>query len=281
MGQETVTYLTNIVICAILAGLMTHYWLRQGRSPAMRYWMLSAWVMTAADILFAARPELPPWIGRIAPTLLVTVGHAMLFLGVQQTAGQTRRVGLAATVCLLHAAGLVYFLLLDQPSNWRMVFNGLIWGGFSFASAWCLRRAPTFFWKPVVAPAMAFLLHGGFHALRIILASLFEMRGWANASEWLQIVGDLEVSFFMVALYVGLLVANLQLRHDELSSAHAELQTLSGLLPICAWCKKVRDDEGYWQQVEDYFASRSRITFTHGMCADCVDAMKAAKARVH
>ena len=130
------------------------------------------------------------------------------------------------------------------------------------------------FWNSPVAPANAFLLHGIFHAMRVILAILFAARGWTAAADSLQIIGDLEVSFFMVALFVSLLLANLQLRHEELSSAHAEVQALSGLLPICAWCKKVRNDEGYWQQVEDYFSSRSHIEFTHGMCTECIKVQK-------
>jgi hypothetical protein len=56
--------------------------------------------------------------------------------------------------------------------------------------------------------------------------------------------------------------------------AQAEVQTLSGLLPICAWCKKVRDDDGYWQQLEDYFSRRSGLKFTHGVCVDCLDKIK-------
>ena len=269
MGQETITYLTNIVIGTILAGLMTHYWWRQGKSAKMRYWMLSAWVMTAADIFFAARPELPYWAAKLIPTLLVTVGHAGLLLGAQRTAERPRQRKLMVGLILVHAGVLGYFLTLDQASTLRMVFNGIIWGGLSLASAWCLRRAQPVFWKSPVAPANAFLLHGLFHGLRVVLALLFSMRGWTDASASLQIIGDLEVSFFMVALFVSLLLANLQLRHEELSSAHAEVQALTGLLPICAWCKKVRDDDGYWQQVDDYFSSRSQIQFTHGMCADC------------
>ena len=274
MGQETVTYLTNIVIGCILAGLMTHYWLREGRSATMRYWMVAAWLMTLADVLFAARPALTPWIGRLAPTLLVTLGHAWLFLGTQRTAKVPRQWNLVAGVILLHAAGLVYFLQLDRHSSWRMVFNGVIWAALSLASAWSLRRASKFYWQPLVSPANAFLLHGVFHCLRVGLATLFAVRGWTAASASLEIVGDLEVSFFMVALFVSILIANLQLRHQELTSAHAEVQALSGLLPICSWCKKVRDDDGYWQQVEDYFATRSQIEFTHGMCADCLKAQK-------
>lgn len=278
MGQETITYLTNIVIGVILAGLLTHYWWRQGRSATMRYWMLSAWVMTAADVFFAARPELPHWAARLIPTMLVTIGHAGLFLGAQRMAELPRRWKTITGISLLHLALLAYFLTFAQPATWRMVGNGVVWGGLSLASAWCLHRARPVFWRSPVAPANAFLLHGLFHGLRVGLAILFGVRGWTAASASLQIIGDLEVSFFMVALFVSLLLANLQLRHEELSSAHAEVQALSGLLPICAWCKKVRDDEGYWRQVEDYFSSRSHIQFTHGMCTDCFKGQKIGKA---
>lgn len=173
------------------------------------------------------------------------------------------------------AAGLACFLWRTEHSGWRMVFNGLLWGGLSLASAWGLRRAAPYFFKPAFAPATIFLAHAVFHALRLGLATLFAVQGWDGAAAVLQIVGDLEVCCFMVALFAGILIANLQVRHDELSHAHAEVHTLSGLLPICAWCKKVRNDEGYWQQVEDYFACRSQITFTHGVCADCLDDQKA------
>ena len=55
----------------------------------------------------------------------------------------------------------------------------------------------------------------------------------------------------------------------QLQSALQELRTLSGLLPICAHCKKIRDDNGYWTQIEQYIRSHSRAEFTHGVCPDC------------
>lgn len=51
---------------------------------------------------------------------------------------------------------------------------------------------------------------------------------------------------------------------------HLKLKRLSGLLPICANCKKVRDDKGYWRQVEEYIAEHSDIIFSHGLCPGCV-----------
>ncbi|MCX6895826.1 MAG: PAS domain S-box protein, partial [Verrucomicrobia bacterium] len=56
---------------------------------------------------------------------------------------------------------------------------------------------------------------------------------------------------------------------EELQRAPAEVMTLSGLLPICASCKKVRDDSGYWNQIETYISKRSTATFSHGYCPDC------------
>jgi PAS domain S-box-containing protein len=56
----------------------------------------------------------------------------------------------------------------------------------------------------------------------------------------------------------------------ELQDALARVETLSGLLPICANCKKIRDDQGHWQSVEIYVKERSRASFSHGICPDCM-----------
>jgi hypothetical protein len=55
----------------------------------------------------------------------------------------------------------------------------------------------------------------------------------------------------------------------ELQEALAKIKTLRGLIPICASCKNVRDDQGYWQQVEVYIRDHSEAEFSHGLCPDC------------
>jgi PAS domain S-box-containing protein len=55
----------------------------------------------------------------------------------------------------------------------------------------------------------------------------------------------------------------------ELERALAQVKTLSGLLPICANCKKIRDDHGYWHQVEVYVRDHSQARFSHGLCPEC------------
>jgi PAS domain S-box-containing protein len=55
----------------------------------------------------------------------------------------------------------------------------------------------------------------------------------------------------------------------ELRGALSKVKTLSGLLPICASCKKIRDDKGYWKQIETYIRDRSEANFSHGICPEC------------
>ncbi len=62
----------------------------------------------------------------------------------------------------------------------------------------------------------------------------------------------------------------LQEKNRQLQQALNSVNTLSGLLPICAHCKKIRDDEGYWQDVEIYIRNHSGAVLSHGLCPDCV-----------
>ncbi len=64
---------------------------------------------------------------------------------------------------------------------------------------------------------------------------------------------------------------NLAERVRQLEEALASVKQLQGLLPICSYCKKVRDDQNYWQQVEEYVTDRSDVQFSHSICPSCYD----------
>jgi DNA-binding response OmpR family regulator len=66
------------------------------------------------------------------------------------------------------------------------------------------------------------------------------------------------------------LQAELARRVAELEEALRTVKTLQGLLPICCYCKKIRQDGDYWQTVEEYVSSNSQAEFTHGICPDCL-----------
>lgn len=60
-------------------------------------------------------------------------------------------------------------------------------------------------------------------------------------------------------------------KNGELESALAKVKELSGLLPICMMCKKIRDDTGYWNQLETYISLHSEALFSHGICPECFE----------
>jgi sigma-B regulation protein RsbU (phosphoserine phosphatase) len=60
-------------------------------------------------------------------------------------------------------------------------------------------------------------------------------------------------------------------RVEELEDALARVKQLQGMLPICSYCKQVRDDQNYWHKVETYISSHADIKFSHGICPDCYE----------
>jgi phosphoserine phosphatase RsbU/P len=63
----------------------------------------------------------------------------------------------------------------------------------------------------------------------------------------------------------------LSARVRELTDAVTQVRQLQGLLPICSYCKRIRDDQNYWQQVESYLSRHSEIRFSHGICPECYE----------
>ena len=68
---------------------------------------------------------------------------------------------------------------------------------------------------------------------------------------------------------------------NQLQEALAKVKTLSGLLPICASCKKIRDDKGYWNQIESYIRDHSDAEFTHSLCPECAKKLRSELKQYH
>jgi sigma-B regulation protein RsbU (phosphoserine phosphatase) len=99
----------------------------------------------------------------------------------------------------------------------------------------------------------------------------------AGANDYL--TKPVDLSELRARVHVGRQMVDLQTqlaeRVGQLEQALADVNSLRGLLPICCYCKKVRDGEDYWQEVEDYLANQSDVRFSHGVCPTCTATMKA------
>ena len=93
---------------------------------------------------------------------------------------------------------------------------------------------------------------------------------------FLLVVLLLPVLYFFVYRPLSNYVTNIKMLNAEkdevikkLNTALDEIKTLKGILPICASCKKIRDDKGYWNQIESYIKEHSEAEFSHGLCPEC------------
>jgi integral membrane sensor domain MASE1 len=92
---------------------------------------------------------------------------------------------------------------------------------------------------------------------------------WASPNESLLFLQIFMGTTAVMALTAAAVVSEHRKLVRKLREAFTHLKTLKGLLPICAWCKKIRNDQGYWQEVEAYVHEHSDAAFTHGICPDC------------
>lgn len=128
--------------------------------------------------------------------------------------------------------------------------------------AWALRQsAPVFFVQQEATPPV----FGLFHSLALTNRTVGMFCG---------LLGDDQTSGHDIATsLLSVLLGNCADALAGLQKTAAlkqEINTLSGLLPICAWCKKVRDDGGYWKQIETYLQARTQARFSHGVCPECM-----------
>jgi len=98
-------------------------------------------------------------------------------------------------------------------------------------------------------------------------------------------VENISVFLVLAGIFLSAFIAFFSVRHvlkvekallnqrNELQKALSEIKTLSGLLPICASCKKIRDDQGYWNQIELYIRDHTEAEFSHGLCPICAESL--------
>jgi hypothetical protein len=85
------------------------------------------------------------------------------------------------------------------------------------------------------------------------------------------------LSYSLVAVVTGRLKLAFQRERalrENLDLTVKNIKELEGLLPVCAWCKKVRNDEGYWEELEAYLEPRTKAAFSHGICPECAARLK-------
>ena len=169
----------------------------------------------------------------VAATLVVLIASGLWLLLPDQEL-------LISILIRLSAAALALFLTL-RFREWRILFL------VTMFVLMALRQVLTLLlWNKVIEPSAATRVLSEIPGLAVTVLALLS------------------------TIYLGAMLSrSKQIISDQADDLHA----LKELLPICSRCKKIRDDDGYWERIEDYLSAHSNTTFTHGLCGECAKEM--------
>jgi hypothetical protein len=270
MNDTTHFYLTAAALALALAMQMTYFcWRRKDRRIA--FWVAASWAFCVSDILFLFHLQMPVGLAEVLPTILVTGGYCFILFGAQQWAGRRPSYSLLWILALLHGIGIYFFFRHSNAPHARMIYNRIVWLAPTLATLFFLGKASPRYQLSLNSPAAVVGAQAAWLSFRIIVAAALSGAPHPRLDQVVQYLEYANIVLFDTTLFASVLLAQLDLRIDEFSHARAEVATLSRLLPVCAWCKQVRNDDGYWSELTDYLERKNMFKITHGICQDCAE----------
>ncbi|MFH1035969.1 MAG: hypothetical protein V1806_15800 [Pseudomonadota bacterium] len=262
----------SAVIAAILFSYMAHLQLTRKTYPGFRQWTLAALTAGAGLILVVLRGLTPDLITIVSANFLITVAMMLIYRGLATFGGLRTKIWTDAGVMIVFL-GLLSWFTYSQPSvTWRIIFFSVINTYYALRAAWLAATTVARLLGSRNGQLIGTLAgYGAFFMLRAVLTFLWEehLSDFMTAST-LQALTFLVSFVGHILTFTGLIFLNIQRLELDFTIAQQELKVLGGLLPICAHCKRIRDDGGGWHQMESYIKAHSQADFTHGICPQCL-----------
>ena len=276
--------LCNALVPFFLFLALVFFWYYQKTYPGFVQWTIATLVVAIAFLLLLLRPIMPLWVNIIVMNSFFLCG-ALLRLGgvVRFMSGQSLRRGWYAGLVLCFGALFFFYFVIDVISLRTYCVSIFFFLMGLRGGVEVIRFAPRESRPQYLATSGIYFFAGLIVLVRSISVLMEKQFSMFDP-------GTLYAAFFLLAMFIEIafglsfLMMNSQrleaeLRRSEVSLADtvselkktlAEVKTLQGFIPICANCKKIRDDAGYWQQVEKYISDHSEARFSHGICPDCL-----------
>ncbi len=259
------------VIAFVMFICMLHVVISRRTYPGFNLWTYAAMANGVGFMLTSLRHLLPAVGTVIVANLLVVLSAVLISRGLARFSNRRQYNWLDGPAIALTLGVFVYYTLIEPSVSARIVFISYVLAVFYLRGAalavgplrrllgqpnimlsaslfalgmWGLIRGSiSWFWEPRIADFMSANVYHGMTFLIFIICNTMTM--------------------------VGLISVNSRRLENDLTSAMQEIKSLQGIIPICSNCKKVRDDQGYWQQVESYVKEHTGAEFSHGICPDC------------
>ncbi len=270
--QIRTIFLFGGLISACLFVCMLYIYKNRKTYPGFKQWTIAFMFNFSGGVLLSCRDFLPFFTTVILANLLVVLLFVFIARGLITFVGNRQNNLTDISILSLYIAAYIYFSYFSPNINARIIIISSVLILFCIRCIFiCHRKLPLILTRSNCLLMTAFILIALSSLFRVILMIVFN----EHISDFMSAGTIHGVSMILVTtghifIAIGLIVINAQRLEQELINAKAEIKTLIGFIPICANCKNIRDDQGYWQQIEAYIKDHSEAEFTHSICPDCL-----------
>ena len=258
-----------------LAAIMAYISMSRRTYPGFHYWTLGFVFGGLGMALVSMRHLAPDWLSILVANCSTIAFAVFLSHGLSVFLETHRRLWLPGIIFAAAMTAMTYYTYRQPSVTARIVVVSLAVGVMLFNALLVLVQNA----RPRLGGNNTLLtVVLAFMAIWSLARAVITPRFEGHIDEFLS-AGTLQgISFIVYSLGCGLIMGglialNAQRMEKELDSADQNIKTLARLVPICAACKKVRDDQGYWNQIESYLQRNTDLDFSHGLCPECMDAM--------
>ena len=239
--------------------------------PGFNHWTSASILNFIGMLLLGLRNVAPDWLSILGGNAATYGAAVLILLGLQRFTNLRPSTAIYVVILLFYLGWAAVFTYLTPDLRVRILLNsGVLTFIFLHSIVIAYRHILT------VLPHRPWLLISALFSMALCFG-LRIVATWRNRSpnqDLLQSGAASQITFLLVIVISVLLIAsfiilNTRRLEYDLALADKEIKTLKDFLPICAHCKKIRNDAGYWQQIESYLADHADVRFSHGICVEC------------
>ncbi|MCG8376062.1 MAG: hypothetical protein MI702_06235 [Chlorobiales bacterium] len=272
-------YFSCFAILFTLSACMVNYLYSRKTFPGFKAWTVGSGLSALAFLLIGLRHMLPDFISIIVSNTLGITAMFFFYIGFKNFAEEKLNYHLHLSFIIIYSVVLFPIFTYISPSlKARVVIASIATAGYALICGLVHYRQGRrgLIDLNIMLILTLFLLI----ALRTFRAVYYSIS--SNDITDLMASGDLSglLILILTILSSSFLICLMQLNSQRLEAENAslidnlqialkEIKTLKGILPICSHCKKIRDDKGYWNQIESYIKKHSEAEFSHGICQEC------------
>ncbi|MCG8572087.1 MAG: hypothetical protein MJB14_18285 [Spirochaetes bacterium] len=270
---KTLSFFTGII--SLILGFCLVYFLNNRKKyPGFILWILAISSNGTGSFLLAFRATLPDFLTIVIANTCFILFYFFVFTGIDQFTNNfnIKRTILSVIIVVIMLIFFILFTYSYPNINMRIIVYSLTASVlvliYFFSSVGFLKEL---YPDKTGILTLSLLCNFALFFVRIFYTLFFE----SKITNFLESGMIHQLSFIVtviinITIMITLVIINSERLRNELTAANKKIEDLANLLPICSNCKKIKDDQGYWKDVEEYIEKKTDVTLSHSLCNDCM-----------